>query len=61
MGGVVFDGFIGSGTTAIACIETGRKYIGYEIDPEYYKIAQERLVCYNKFRGNDNYDQNNKR
>lgn len=43
VGGVVFDGFMGSGTTAIACMETGRNYIGYEIDSEYYEIAQERV------------------
>lgn len=43
VGGVVFDGFMGSGTTAIACMETDRNYIGYEIDPEYYEITQERI------------------
>lgn len=45
-GAVVFDGFMGSGTTAIACLETGRHYIGYELDPEYYKIAQNRILDY---------------
>lgn len=43
-GMIVFDGFMGSGTTAIACLETGRKYIGYELDPEYFKIAQDRVT-----------------
>lgn len=43
---IIFDGFIGSGTTAIACIETGRHYIGYELDPEYYHIAQNRIIDY---------------
>ena len=45
-GAVVFDGFIGSGTTALACIETGRRYIGYELDPEYFKIADNRILDY---------------
>lgn len=45
-GAIVFDGFMGSGTTAIACLETGRRYIGYELDPEYYKIANDRILDY---------------
>lgn len=40
---IVLDCFLGSGTTAIACKELNRKYIGIEIDEEYYKIAQDRL------------------
>lgn len=43
LGDVVFDGFIGSGTTSVACLETGRHYIGYEIDQEDFKIAQKRI------------------
>ena len=43
MGGVVLDTFVGSGTTCVAAKETGRKYIGIEIDPEYHKIAVDRL------------------
>jgi len=39
----VLDPFMGSGTTAIACIRTGRKFIGIEISPEYYKIALNRI------------------
>lgn len=45
-GALILDGFIGSATTVIACLETGRHYIGYEIDPEYYKIAQNRILDY---------------
>lgn len=45
-GAIVFDGFMGSGTTAIACLETGRHYIGYELDSEYFKIAQNRVLEY---------------
>lgn len=45
-GEVVLDNCIGSGTTAIACLETGRHYIGYELDQEYFKIAQNRILDY---------------
>ena len=43
VGDVVFDGFMGSGTTAIACINTNRNYIGFELDEEYYKVAEQRI------------------
>lgn len=43
---IVFDGFMGSGTTAIASIATGRRYIGYELDPDYFKIANNRILDY---------------
>nr|WP_311135321.1 site-specific DNA-methyltransferase [Lactococcus lactis] len=42
-GSVVFDGFMGSATTAIAAINTNRKYIGFELDKEYFEIAQNRI------------------
>jgi len=42
-GDVVLDPFIGSGTTAIACRMLFRKFIGYEINKEYYDIAQARV------------------
>lgn len=38
-GDIVLDPFIGSGTTAVAALETGHKYIGYEIDERYYTAA----------------------
>lgn len=41
--GVVLDPFMGSGTTGIACKNTGRDFIGIELDTEYFKIAQSRL------------------
>jgi DNA modification methylase len=44
---VILDPFMGSGTTAIACLELNRKYIGFELDKEYYKLAQERIDIYN--------------
>ena len=40
---IIFDPFLGSGTTAVACKELNRKYIGIEINPEYCKIAENRL------------------
>lgn len=42
-GNVVLDPFMGSGTTAVACKSTGRHFIGYEIDPKYCEIANERV------------------
>ena len=42
-GDLVFDGFVGSGTTAIACKELNRNYIGFELDKGYYDIAIERI------------------
>ena len=41
--GVVLDPFGGSGTTAIACVNTGRDYIIIEKDPEYCQIAEKRV------------------
>lgn len=43
VGGVILDTFTGSGTTCVAAKELDRKYIGMEIDPEYHKIAINRL------------------
>lgn len=40
---IILDCFLGSGTTAVACLQTNRKYIGIEISPEYCKIAEERI------------------
>ena len=40
---VVLDPFMGSGTTGVACAQLGRKFIGIEIDPEYFEIAQKRI------------------
>ena len=42
-GDTVLDPFMGSGTTGLACQETGRDFIGIEIDPTYYEIAQRRI------------------
>lgn len=42
-GDIVLDPFMGSGTTAVAAIKNGRKYIGFEISEEYCEIAQRRI------------------
>jgi DNA modification methylase len=42
-GDIVLDTFVGSGTTCVAAKELGRKYIGIELNPEYHKIAVNRL------------------
>jgi site-specific DNA-methyltransferase (adenine-specific) len=43
-GGLVLDNCMGSGTTAVACINTNRKYIGFEIEEKYFKIANVRII-----------------
>ena len=40
---VVLDPFIGSGTTAVACKELNRQFIGFELNPKFYEIANDRL------------------
>ena len=42
-GDVVLDNCMGSGTTAIACLNTNRKYIGFKLDKNYFDIANERI------------------
>lgn len=42
-GDIILDPFAGSGTTCLAAKECGRKYIGFEINEEYYNIATDRL------------------
>jgi DNA modification methylase len=40
----ILDPFMGSGTTGVACMETGRKFIGIELDKGYYDIAEKRII-----------------
>jgi len=42
-GFVVLDPFMGSGTTGVACAQLGRDFIGIEIDPGYFAIAEKRI------------------
>ncbi len=43
-GSTVLDPFIGSGTTAVACLRSGRNYIGFELSKEYHAIATQRVA-----------------
>ena len=52
-GETVLDNCMGSGTTAIACINTNRNYIGFELDEEYYKASLERIK---EHKGENNND-----
>lgn len=51
-GDLVFDGFMGSASTALACMRTKRNFLGFELDNEYYKVAQKR-VREESFKGQD--------
>lgn len=42
-GDTIVDPFMGSGTTGIACLNTGRNFVGFEIDKAYYDMAVERI------------------
>ena len=41
---VVLDPFMGSGSTGVAALELGRRFIGIEINEKYYRVAQERMA-----------------
>ena len=41
---VVLDTFMGSGSTGVACVNTGRKFIGVEMDETYYNVAKDRIL-----------------
>jgi len=45
-GEVVLDPFMGSGQTAIAALKTNRYFVGYEINPEYVKLAEKRIKMF---------------
>jgi len=45
-GEVVLDPFMGSGTTALAALATGRIFVGYEIEPQYVRLAEERIRAF---------------
>ena len=40
---VILDPFMGSGTTAIAALKSGRRFVGYEIDSEYIELSNKRI------------------
>jgi len=43
-GQVVLDNSMGSGTTGVACVRTGRSFIGMELDQKFFSVAQERIM-----------------
>lgn len=43
-GDIVCDPFMGSGSTGVAALETGRKFVGIEIDENFYKVAYDRIL-----------------
>ena len=47
-GELVLDSCMGSGTTAIACLNSGRSYTGFEWDSQYYETIRERIAEYKK-------------
>lgn len=53
---IILDPFLGSGTTALAAVKTGRKYIGYEISEKYFDISCNRL---DELEGDGDYSRNN--
>jgi DNA modification methylase len=44
-GDLILDPFIGSGSTAVAAVETGRHYVGFDTDPGYVELAQTRVAA----------------
>lgn len=42
-GETVLDNCMGAVSTGVACLNTGREFVGIELDPEYYQIAKERI------------------
>jgi site-specific DNA-methyltransferase (adenine-specific)/modification methylase len=44
-GDTILDPFMGSGTTGVACVQLGRKFIGIELDPGYFDIAVKRITA----------------
>jgi DNA modification methylase len=41
----ILDPFMGSGTTGVACVKLGRRFIGIEIEPKYFGIACKRIAA----------------
>ena len=41
--GLILDPFMGSGTTGVACVKLGRRFVGIEIDEGYFEIACQRI------------------
>lgn len=55
---VVLDNCMGSGSTGVACVKTGRRFIGIEKDDNFFEIAKERIEIAVKKRENLQYENN---
>ena len=53
-GDLVMDFTMGSGSTGVACKESGRSFIGIELDENYFNIAKERIENTTQFHGSGN-------
>ena len=49
-GGIVLDPFMGSGSTGIAARLEGFRFVGMEMDEDYFKIAEARINSYEEYR-----------
>ncbi|MFQ6611044.1 MAG: DNA-methyltransferase [Fidelibacterota bacterium] len=45
-GDVILDPFVGSGTACLSALKDGRNYVAYDIDPQYIKLAENRILSY---------------
>lgn len=44
-GDTVFDSYMGSGSTGVACVRTNKRFIGVELDRTYYDMAKQRIAA----------------
>ena len=51
-GDLVLDTFMGSGTTAVACINTNRNFVGFERDPGFFRTAEKRITTHRQGKTN---------
>ena len=54
----ILDCFMGSGTTAIACMNTNRNFIGFELDETYFHLATERITAHSQIGKEEAADEN---
>jgi site-specific DNA-methyltransferase (adenine-specific) len=45
-GDLVLDTFMGSGTTGVACMNSGRQFVGFERDPQFFRSALRRIEAH---------------
>jgi site-specific DNA-methyltransferase (adenine-specific) len=43
---IILDPFCGSGTTCLSALKSNRRYVGYDIDEDYVKLAQNKIYSY---------------